>query len=59
MNRGKVRIVAAPRAVPKVVVGETYDVIVRGGKEFILDGYGGYVPLAAVKECEITLENLQ
>lgn len=59
MNRGKVRITAASRSVPKVVVGETYDVIVRGGKEFILDGYGGYVPLAAVKECEITLENVQ
>jgi hypothetical protein len=59
MNRGKVKVIAASRAVPKVVVGQTYGVIIRGGKEFILDGYGGYVPLAAIKECDIELENIQ
>lgn len=58
MNRGKVRIVKARRAVPKLVQGQDYDVVLRQGKEFILDGYNGWVPLANIKECEVEVVNL-
>lgn len=58
MNRGKVRIMSTKRAVPKLVVGQEYDVVIRQGKEFILDGYGGWVPLAQIKDCEVEVENV-
>lgn len=58
MNKNKVRIVSATRLVPKVTVGQVYDVVVRQGKDFILDGYGGWVPLAQVNECDITVEGV-
>lgn len=58
MKRGKVRILKARRAVPKLVQGQDYEVVLRQGKEFILDGYRGWVPLANIKECEVEVVNL-
>ena len=58
MKRGKVRILKARRAVPKLVQGQDYEVVLRQGKEFILDGYSGWVPLANIKECDVEVVNL-
>lgn len=57
MNRTKVKIISSPRLAPKLVVGQEYNVVVRQGKEFILDGYGGWVPLSQVKELDVIVED--
>lgn len=56
MMGGTVRVVSTTRKVPALTVNARYQVFVRGGKEFILDWYGGYVP---VKEAGIILERVQ
>lgn len=59
MMGGTVRVVSTTRKVPALKVNGRYQVFVRGGKEFILDWYGGYVPVKEAKEAGIILERMQ
>ena len=52
-----VKITSTKRAVPKLELRE-YEIEVRTGKEFIIDGYGGAVPVKQLEECEVTFERL-
>lgn len=45
MMGGTVRVVSTTRKVPALTVNGRYQVFIRQGKEFILDWYGGYVPV--------------
>lgn len=58
MMGGTVRVVSTTRKVPALTVNGRYQVFVREGKEFILDWYGGYVPVKQAKEAGIILERL-
>lgn len=58
MMGGTVRVVSTSRKVPALTVNGRYQVFVREGKEFILDWYGGYVPVKKAKEAGIILERL-
>lgn len=52
-----VKIVSTKRAVPKLEHRE-YTLVIKLGKEFIIDGYGGAVPVKQLIECEVTFERL-
>ena len=52
-----VKIVSTKRAVPKLELRE-YEIVVKSGKESIIDGYGGAVPVKQLAECEVTFERL-
>lgn len=59
MIGGTVEVVSTTRKVPALTVNGRYRVYVRGGKEFILDWHGGYVPVREAKEAGIILERVQ
>lgn len=58
MMGGTVKVVSTTRKIPKLTVNGRYQIFVRGGKEFILDWHGGYVPVKEAHKAEIILERL-
>lgn len=59
MMGGTVRVISTTRKVPALTVNGRYQVFIRQGKEFILDWYGGYVPVKQAHEAGIVLERMQ
>lgn len=59
MIGGTVRVVSTTRKVPALTVNARYEVLVRGGKEFILDWHGGYVPVKEANQAGIILERVR
>ena len=58
MMGGTVRLVSTTRKVPALTTNGRYQVFIRQGKEFILDWYGGCVPVKEAKEAGIILERM-
>lgn len=53
----RLKVVATERAVPKLELRE-YEIVVRHGKEWIVDGYGGFVPVKELHLAKVTFERL-
>lgn len=53
----RLKVVATERAVPKLGLRE-YEIVVRHGKEWIVDGYGGFVPVKELHLAKVTFERL-
>jgi len=51
-----VKVVSQQNSIPKLVTNARYQVFVRGGKEYILDWYEGYFPIAEAHKCGLVLE---
>lgn len=58
MRSSAVRLVSKTRRVPDLKVNNHYPVLVRNGKDFIIDGYGGYFPIKQAKDVGIVLETV-
>lgn len=52
------RVVSTTRRVPDLKVNNDYPVLVRNGKDFIIDGYGGYFPIKQANDVGIVLETV-
>ena len=52
-----IKITHAPRAVPKLELRE-YEVVVRSGKEWIVDGYSGFVPVKELHLAKVEFKRL-
>lgn len=59
MMGGSVVVVSTKNSVPKLTCGETYPVVVRSGKEFIVDFYGGYLWLKDARVAGVFLERIK
>lgn len=53
----RLKVVATERAVPKLELRE-YEIIMRAGKEWIVDGYGGFVPVKELHLAKVEFERL-
>ncbi len=53
----RLKVLATERAVPKLELRE-YEIVVRHGKEWIVDGYGGFVPVKELHLAKVTFERL-
>ncbi|UYL04864.1 hypothetical protein EBOKLHFM_00268 [Klebsiella phage KP13-26] len=53
----RLKVVATERAVPKLELRE-YEIVVRHGEEWIVDGYGGFVPVKELHLAKVTFERL-
>lgn len=53
----RLKVVATERAVPKLELRE-YEIIVRHGEEWIVDGYGGFVPVKELHLAKITFKRV-
>lgn len=53
----RLKVVSTQRAVPKLELRE-YEIVVRHGKEWIVDGYGGFVPVKEMHLAKIEFERL-
>ena len=53
----RLKVISTQRAVPKLELGE-YEIVVRHGKEWIVDGYGGFVPVKEMHLAKIEFVRL-
>lgn len=53
----RLKVLATERAVPKLELRE-YEIVVRHGKEWIVDDYGGFVPVKELHLAKVTFERL-
>lgn len=53
----RLKVVSTQRAVPKLELRE-YEIVVRHGKEWIVDGYNGFVPVKEMHLAKIEFERL-
>ena len=53
----RLKVVATERAVPKLELRE-YEIIMRSGKEWVVDGYGGFVPVKELHLAKITFKRV-
>lgn len=53
----RLKVVTTERAVPKLELRE-YEIIVRHGEEWIVDGYGGFVPVKELHLAKITFKRV-
>lgn len=53
----RLKVLTTERAVPKLELRE-YEIVVRHGKEWIVDGYGGFVPVKELHLAKVTFERL-
>jgi len=53
----RLKVVATERAVPKLELRE-YEIVVRHGKEWIVDGYNGFVPVKELHLAKVTFDRL-
>lgn len=53
----RLKVTATQRAVPKLELRE-YEIVVRHGKEWIVDGYNGFVPVKEMHLAKIEFERL-
>lgn len=53
----RLKVVSTERAVPKLELRE-YEIVAKHGKEWIIDGYGGYVPVKELKLAAVVIERL-
>lgn len=51
------KVTATQRAVPKLELRE-YEIVVRHGKEWIVDGYNGFVPVKELHLAKVIFERL-
>lgn len=53
----RLKVLETKRAVPKLELRE-YEIVVRHGREWIVDGYGGFVPVKELHLAKVTFERL-
>lgn len=53
----RLKVLEIKRAVPKLELRE-YEIVVRHGKEWIVDGYGGFVPVKELHLAKVTFDRL-
>lgn len=53
----RLKVLATERAVPKLELRE-YEIVVRHGKEWIVDGYNGFVPVKELHLAKVAFERL-
>lgn len=58
MVTSRLKIIKAPRPVPNLAEGSVYTPEVINGKEYIVDGYGGKLPVSDAKLCEVVIERV-
>lgn len=58
MQGGIVRIISTKNSVPKLTQESQYQVVVKGGREFIVDWYGGYLDLKDAPRAGVILERV-
>lgn len=53
----RLKVVSTERAVPKLELRE-YEIVMRSGKEWIVDEYNGFVPVKELHLAKITFERV-
>lgn len=53
----RLKVVSTKRAVPKLELRE-YEIVVRSGKEWIVDGYKGFVAVKELHLAQVKFERL-
>lgn len=58
MHGRSVRVLATTNSVPKLTRWAEYQIVVKGGREFIIDWYGGYLDIKDAAKAGVTLERV-